>query len=34
LVAVDRCREKDSKWHTGGVVPFAQCLIDFSVMQV
>ena len=22
--------KKTSKWHTGGVVPFAQCLTDFS----
>ena len=25
------CREKNSKWHTGGVVPSVQCLTDFSV---
>ena len=24
------CREKNSKWHTGGVVPSVQCLTDFS----
>ena len=24
------CREKNFKWHTGGVVPSVQCLTDFS----